>query len=65
MVRPKRLPKISLLKRRRDYLARELASNETGYAIAWDTAELAALNWAIELIEGQGLSDEQISSSGV
>lgn len=60
---PKRLPKITLLRRRRDYLRREIDHWAPGKALAWDKAELAAIEWAIKIIEDQGLSDERNHST--
>lgn len=56
---PKRLPKMVILRRRRDYLRRELAGAPFGVATAWDRAELAAIEWAIDLLVAEGHSDDK------
>lgn len=51
---PRSYPYINVLKRRRDYLKRQIGAAGTS-AQLWDKAEVAALDWAIkELENGDG-----------
>lgn len=56
---PRRLPKIVILRRRRDYLARQIAQTAENEAQAWDKAELAAIEWAIQTLVAEGHSDDK------
>ncbi|QGJ90146.1 hypothetical protein HWC80_gp065 [Mycobacterium phage Indlulamithi] len=46
-----------ILRRRRDYLERMIAEDPEG-GLSWDKAEKSALDWAIETLESNGLSDD-------